>query len=70
MGYLVETLKKNDCSFAQFALITGLDRTTLYKQLRYGYKPRNETLVIYAKGLSKITALKWQTHLRRMKNEL
>ena len=70
MTYLVETLKKNNCSFSKFARITGLDRSTPYKQLRYGYRPREETLVIYAKGLARITGLKWETHLRRMKQSI
>jgi len=65
--YLNETLIKHSISKAKFAEVTGLDRTTLYKQLRYGFVPREDTLICYSIALEKLVGGSRKTHLRRIK---
>ena len=65
--YLNETLIKHSISKAKFAEVTGLDRTTLYKQLRYGFVPREETLEVYSIALEKLVGGSRKTHLRRIR---
>lgn len=70
MTHIQETLKKHNISFAEYAKITGLDRTLLYKHIKYTYKPKIETIIIYAKGLAKITGNTWKFHRKQIEKEL
>lgn len=70
MNHILAILEKSGCTIAQFAIITGYDKSTIYKQLRYGFKPRFETIEVYAMALSAITKIDWKIHQEKIAAEV
>lgn len=70
MKYILRNLQAAGVSIPQFATITGYDKSTIYKQLRYGFKPRFETIEVYAMALSAITKIDWKIHQQKIAAEV
>lgn len=70
MNYIMKKLNENCISITQFAEVTGYDRSTIYKQVKYGFKPRLETICVYASALEKVAGGDIKIHMQKIAKEL
>lgn len=70
MNHVLTILKEKGCTVAQFAALAGVDRSTLYKQIKQGHKLQLYTILIYAQALSRITKKDWKLHQKKIADEV